>query len=105
MPASKSDVVAVILDNWPKLVGKWRAMNMYYIVEGHYETKETWKECDKCCKWVNKQSPISKGPTVRETIRSDIMIIGAAGETLVRRATSKSVGQLIAKTKRRARWR
>ncbi len=105
MPASKSDVVAVILDNWPKLVGKWRAMNMYYIVEGHYETKQTWKECDKCCKWVNKQSPISKGPTVREIIRSDVQIIGAGGESHVKRATNQSVGQLIAKTKSRARWK
>jgi len=105
MPASSSDIVAVILDNWPKIVGKWRAMNMYYIVEGHYETKQTWKECDKCCKWVNKQGPISRGPTVRETIRSNIMIIGAAGESHVKSATSKSVRQIIAITKSRARWK
>lgn len=105
MPASKSDVVAVILDNWPKLVGEWRVMNMYYIVEGHYETKQTWKECDKCCKWVNKQSPISKGPTVREIIRSDVEIIGAGGKRHVKRVTNQSVGQLIAKTKSRAKWK
>ena len=103
-PADKSEFVDAILDNWPKIIEKGQAMQMYYIVEGHYETKETWEECDECCRWGDKEGAVRTGPTVREIVRAEEWIIKAAGENAAKAAIGKNIEQLTEKIKQRASW-
>jgi len=104
-PADKSEFVDAILDNWPKIIEKGQAMQMYYIVEGHYETKETWEECDKCCRWGGKEGAVRTGPTVREIVRAEEWIIKAAGKNSAKAAIGKNIEQLTEKIKQRASWK
>ena len=93
-PADKSEIVDAILEAWPKFVEVNEAMQMYYTVEGHYETKETWEECDECCKWVNKEGAVRIGPSVQKTKRAQWKIIKRVGENDMREKTNKSVQNL-----------
>jgi len=103
-PADKSEFVDAILDNWPKIIEKGQAMQMYYIVEGHYEAKERWEECDECCRWGEKEGAVRTGPTVREIVRAEEWIIKAAGENATKEAIGKNIEQLTEKIKQRASW-
>lgn len=104
-PADKSEFVDAILDNWPKIVEKGQIMRMYYIVEGHYETKETWEQCDKCCRWGKKESAVRGGSTVRKEVRAEEKIIEAAGKSAKKTAIEKSIEQLAGKIREEASWK
>ncbi len=103
-PADKSEIVDAVLEAWPKIIEANEAMQMYYIVEGYYETKETWEECDECCKWVNKEGPVSNGPTVQKTIRAKWKIIKRAGEIDMRVKTNMSADNLTTQLKNLTVW-
>ncbi|MCD4773017.1 MAG: hypothetical protein K8R41_06505 [Bacteroidales bacterium] len=104
-PADKAVIVDAILESWPKIIEFNEAMQMYYIVEGHDETKETWEECNECCKWVNKKGPVRKGPTVQKTIRAKRRIIKKAGEIDMRVKTNQSMDDITTLIKNMALWK
>ena len=104
-PANKSEIVDSVLEAWPKIIEVNEMMQMYYIVEGYYETKETWEECDECCKWVSKEGSVRKGPTIKKTKRAMYKILKRAGEIDMREKTNKSVQDLTIIIRNMSVWK